>query len=107
KMTLMTSMFVTAGGNKGSGWANASSRAPMQIADQQRRVFLVELKAHVPIDEIMSPSFWAVGARDLKRLDRIEIVMPNAAGDGHHNFCVYVVRNVGSTGAVVAMYPDE
>ena len=70
---LMTQMFVSTG----KGW-NAM-KAPLELAEQRRRIFLVQLKAPVSIDDLLAPKFW-VQCKDLKTHDRIEVVMPNPTG---------------------------
>jgi len=104
-MTLMSSMFVNTAASKGAGWMSAASRVNLEIAEQPRRIFFLQLKLPVPMDELLPPKFWQF-CKDLKPHDRVEIVMPDPMGR-QYSFTLEVARNVGAAGPQMAPYPYE
>jgi len=95
---MLAQMFVTYGGR---GWS--TTKAPLQLADQERNIFALHLKLPVPLEELMAPKFWS-SCKELKAGSRVEISMPSPTGR-NYSFVLEVLRNVGATGAVMAPWP--
>jgi hypothetical protein len=91
---LMSNMFVTAAG---AGWS--ALKVPLELAEQKRRIFSLNLKVSVPVEELLHPKFGAQ-AKDLKAGDRVEISLPSK-----ESFTLEVQSNIGQTGAVMLPWP--